>query len=339
MKSPRGLSLIFFTVILTGATVCLSGTDPAPQNTPSPEAIYPEGLISIPDNDLFSKYVFVVGKKRRTLWVYERVGDQLKIVESFATDIGKNDGEKTKANDHKTPTGIYFLQKKMSQPDIPFQLYGNLAFTTDYPNIFDKREAKTGSGIWLHAIPDSVPLTRGSRGCVVVRNEVIKKLQDYVKLGQTPLVIYNDINFVTFEKHSELKRKYLAFFEGWRMSWQDQDVDSYIRFYDETFRNDQMNYKQWYNHKKKLKGLYKTINVDLSTPLIIQNKDQVVIRTMQKYASDLHKDYGQKTIHARESVNDGPFGFKIIREDWRETPSPIQNAEVKVPATTSDKKD
>jgi murein L,D-transpeptidase YafK len=314
---------------LLSAATSYSGTaktvlprDPAAQNPPE-KANYPEGLISIPDNDHFSKYVFVVGKKERTLWVIERNGEELKILESFATDMGKNDGEKTKANDFRTPTGIYFLQKRMTQPEIPFSLYGNLAFSTDYPNIFDKREAKTGYGIWLHAVPDSIPLTRGSRGCVVVRNAVIQKLQDYVKLGQTPLVIFNEVNFVTYERHLELRKKYRDFFEGWRKSWQTQDVDSYIRFYDESFKNDQMDYKKWYTHKRRLKALYKTIKVDLSVPLIIQNKDQVVIRTLQTYASDLHQDFGEKTLHARETAGDGMFGFKIIREDWRQLPSPL----------------
>ena len=321
-------SAVFWTVAASFAILCAipsnsysetTNVDPVPQKTPEP-ASYPEGLISIPDNDHFSKFVFVVGKKERTLWVIERIGDELKIVESFATDMGKNDGEKTKANDFRTPTGIYFLQKRMTQPEIPFSLYGNLAFATDYPNIFDKREAKTGSGIWLHAVPDSVALTRGSRGCVVVRNQVIQKLQNYVKLGQTPLVIFNEVHFVTYEKHLELRKKYRDFFEGWRKTWEEQDVDSYIRFYDASFKNDLMDYRKWYKHKKRLKTLYKSIKVELSTPLIIQNKDQVVIRTLQKYASDLHKDFGEKTIHARESANDGMFGFKIIREDWQELP-------------------
>lgn len=313
-KALCSLSLVL--IVAFGQIAHSETNDPLPQKTPEPET-YPEGLISIPDNDHFSKYVFVVGKKERTLWVYERIGDQLKIIENFSTDMGKSDGEKTKANDHKTPTGIYFLQKKMTQPEIPFSTYGKLAFTTDYPNIFDKREAKTGSGIWLHAVPDSVPLTRGSRGCVVVRNNVIQKLQEYVKLGQTPLVIFNEVHFVTYEKHIELQKKFRDFFEGWRKTWEQQNVDSYIRFYDASFRNDKMNYSKWYQHKKRLKSLYKTIEVQLSIPLIIQNKDQVVIRTVQKYKSDLHADFGEKTIHARESPNDGPFGFKIIREDWK----------------------
>jgi murein L,D-transpeptidase YafK len=280
------------------------------------ERTYPAGIISIPEDDYYSKYIFVVGKKERTLWVYERDGKLLKLVEKFDTDIGKNHGDKTKENDHKTPEGIYFLLKKLTQPEIPFSLYGSMAFTTDYPNIFDKRDYKTGSGIWLHAIPDSIPLTRGSRGCVVVRNDVIKKLSDYIKLQQTPIVIFDEVKFLTLSEYQATQKKHLEFFESWRNTWQEQDVDSYIKFYDSTFRNANMNYQQWYRHKKNLKNTYKYIKVELGSPLIIQNKDQVVMRTLQRYESDQHQDFGEKTIHARHSPDDGLFGFKIIREDW-----------------------
>lgn len=295
-----------------------------PETPPSGDsaAIYPEGLISIPEDEHFSKYIFVVGKKERTLWVYERQGEKLKVVEKFETDIGKNHGEKTKANDYKTPTGIYFLQKNMTQPEIPFNLYGSQAFTTDYPNIFDQREAKTGSGIWLHAVPDTTLLTRGSRGCVVVRNDVIKKLAPYVKLKQTPLVIYNEVNFLTFEQHLAVKKKYLEFFEKWRSSWESQDIDSYIRFYDKTFQNDKMNFNRWYKHKKRMRALYSDIKVKLSVPLIISNKDQVVMRTLQNYKSNLHEDSGEKTLHCQASPQDGVYGFKIVREDWADLGKP-----------------
>jgi murein L,D-transpeptidase YafK len=288
----------------------------APAAKDSSPAVYPEGLISFPDDERFAKYFFVVGKKERTLWVLERAGEKLKILEAVETDIGKNEGEKTKANDHKTPTGIYFLQKHLVSPEIPFQLYGSQAFTTDYPNIFDQRDAKTGSGIWLHAVPDTVPLTRGSRGCVVVRDAVINKLSKYVMLGQTPLVIFNEVKFLTFEEHQLIQKKFLDFFDKWRETWANQDVDSYMRFYDSSFRNDRMDYRKWYRHKKKMKNLYSSIQVELSPPLIISNKDQVVLRTLQHYKSNLHEDFGEKTIHARGTPDDGLFGFKIIREDW-----------------------
>lgn len=281
------------------------------------EKKYPTGLIALSSEPQFASYSFVVDKSKRTLSVYEWKDNDLRLIEEYPTDIGKKNGDKRKENDHKTPVGIYFLQREITQPEIPFSIYGNLAFTTDYPNIFDKRDFKTGSGIWLHAVPDSVPLTRGSRGCVVVRNDVIKKLKNYVRLEQTPILIFDEVKYSTPEEYQAQKQKYLQDFENWRLAWEQQDVDTYIKYYDSTFRNDNMNFKQWYRHKKRLKSLYSYIKVQLSPPLILQNKDQVVIRTVQRYESNLHKDYGIKTIHARLSPE---VGFQIIREDWKPLP-------------------
>ncbi|NBW99778.1 hypothetical protein EBR03_09440, partial [bacterium] len=122
---------------------------------------FPSGLISLSQDPALSTTAIVVDKATRTLKVYEVNGSQPKKVVEHPTDIGKKSGDKQRENDHRTPVGIYFLLERKTQPEIPFDLYGNLAFTTDYPNIFDRRLDKTGSGIWLHAVPDSVPLTRG----------------------------------------------------------------------------------------------------------------------------------------------------------------------------------
>lgn len=321
----KSLNISILTVMLAGAPI-------AHGQTSSPNKTYPAGLIALSPETPFSSYSFVVDKSKRTLSVYEWKNNDLNLISEFPADIGKKEGPKMKRDDHKTPVGIYFLQQEKTQPEIPFDLYGNLAFTTDYPNIFDQRDAKTGSGIWLHAVPDSVPLTRGSRGCVVVRNDVIKSLKSIVKLQQTPILIYDEIKYLNAQEHNEQKQRFLKEFESWRNAWQTQDVDTYIKYYDQTFKNDQMNYTQWYRHKKKLKETYSYIKVELSPPLILQNKDQVVIRTIQRYESNLHKDYGEKTIHARYSPE---VGFQIIREDWKPLLDPVAATPVK-PTTASE---
>ncbi len=62
------------------------------------------------------------------------------IKEQYAIDIGKNNGDKKKRDDHRTPEGIYILLEKKTPPEIPFDTYGSMAFTTNYPNYFDKYE-------------------------------------------------------------------------------------------------------------------------------------------------------------------------------------------------------
>ena len=307
--------LIVFLGLFTGYGVHSQTSAPSDTEPPIPSpASYPAPLVSVPNDPHFSSYVFLVDKTERTLKVYKATEADLDLIETYPTDIGKSSGDKLKANDLRTPVGIYFLQAKKTQPEIPFKLYGSLAFTTDYPNIFDKRDAKGGGGIWLHAVPDDVPLNRGSHGCVVVRNDVIRHLLQYIKLEQTPLVIADKVEYLTREKYFEQKKTYLADFEKWRVAWESSDVDTYMQFYDPTFRNAQMNFDQWRAHKTRLKGLYSYIKVALSPPLIIHNRQQVVVRTMQDYVSDQHQDSGEKTIHAHYSAD---TGFKIIREDWR----------------------
>lgn len=320
---------------LTVVSTYLTSHAETPSVAPAEEKKYPAGLIALSNEPHFASYSFVVDKSKRTLSVYEWKNEDLNMIAEYPADIGKKSGDKTKENDHKTPVGIYFLEKELTQPEIPFNLYGNLAFTTDYPNIFDKRNAKTGHGIWLHAVPDTIPLTRGSRGCVVVRNDVVKILKQYVRLEQTPILIFDEVKYMTSDQYQTQKKKFLQDFENWRLAWEHQDVDTYMKYYDSTFKNDEMNYKQWYRHKKRLKSLYSYIKVQLSPPLILQNKDQVVIRTVQRYESNLHKDYGIKTIHARLSPE---VGFQIIREDWKPLSDPLAIHTVEEKAATLEAK-
>jgi murein L,D-transpeptidase YafK len=296
---------------------------------PSSFADLPSQIIQISNDPELAKSVILVDKTTRLLqiWQNEAVTPnnsqnsdpkslpiaQLKNKIEYLADIGKRKGPKTKENDHRTPVGIYFLLERKTQPEIPFDLYGSLAFTSDYPNVFDKREAKSGHGIWLHAIPDSVALTRGSRGCVVVRDSAIKEIESYIQLKETPIVIQEKVEFIKQDDHLKLQQKLLGHIESWRKSWESENVDEYLKYYDETFKNSNMNFKQWSAHKRKLKGTYNFIKVQLGSPMILMSNGQIVIRAVQNYESDLHQDKGIKTIHGFFSETNG---FKIVREDW-----------------------
>ncbi|KYG62679.1 hypothetical protein AZI87_15435 [Bdellovibrio bacteriovorus] len=300
-----GCALSFLSLpVMAGQSVA-----PSSQNEAD---LFPASLLQISETEAFSRYVFLVDKEKRKLSVFERNGAEIKKVEEFPADIGKMGGNKTKRDDHKTPEGIYFLEQRLTQPQIPFSLYGGLAFTTNYPNLFDQRQKKTGSGIWLHAIPDSVPLTRGSRGCVVVRNEVIKKLADYVKLRETPILIFDHVNYLTKGEHEKRRTELSAFVEEWRKSWENQDIEKYMSFYDQDFKAPGFNFNTWKNHKANLKSKYEYIKVHLSQPYIVQHNDQLLVKTLQRYESDKHVDYGVKTIYALKSGD----SYKIIREEW-----------------------
>lgn len=291
----------------------------------------PSSLVQITPQPLYySPYAFVVDKKARTLTVWHQDGGILSAVASFPADMGRNMGDKKSTGDHKTPNGIYFLQQRLEGPSLDFNLYGKLAFTTDYPNFFDRIDKKTGSGIWLHAVPDSVALTRGSRGCVVVRNEVIGNLAQYVKLGKTPIIIQDEVELLDSTKAKEASQKLSNLVEQWRTAWETKSIDSYINFYGSGFSAMRMNRDQWKTYKTNLNSQYKTLQVRLSRPVIYAYKDRAVVRFLQSYTSDQHSDFGEKTLFLAREGSD----FKIIGEEWQSDNSQLAQEEFNAQTTS-----
>lgn len=272
----------------------------------------------------YSPYAFVVDKKSRELTVWTQDAGGYRVVEKFPADLGKKDGDKRSSGDHKTPEGVYFLLEQLQGPGLDFSLYGNRAFTTNYPNFFDRRDGKTGDGIWLHAIPDSTPLTRGSRGCVVVRNEVIDKLQAYVRLQKTPILIEPNLQLVDFTSLRAEENMLASTLENWRVSWENKNIDSYISFYSAEFRSQNMSKEQWKRYKGGLNSKYQKITVRLSRPVLLRSRDRIIARFIQHYSSDQHADIGEKTVYLKKEAD----GFKIVGEEWAEDKSQLASDEL-----------
>jgi len=259
--------------------------------------------------------IFYVDKATREVRVYEpQPHGEPKLVLVKSADIGKNQGDKQRENDHRTPEGIYILQKKLRPPEIPFDLYGSLALTSDYPNHFDRFLGKTGYGIWLHAVPDSIPLTRGSRGCVVVNNESIKELESFVELGKSPMIIVPEGQYVNPDQVKSRQQELLAAFDHWRKIWEAQELDAYLNFYHEQFEGSGMNKKAWAKHKAKIKKTYTNIKIELEPLLVLQFGNQIVARFKQRYRADQYQDYGKKTLYAFYQTGKP---LQILREDWK----------------------
>lgn len=271
-------------------------------------------VLQISDDPLLNSTILVADKATRQLFVFDPSKNLLNP-EKYEIDIGKNGGNKTKRNDKKTPEGIYALEKKMIPPEIPYELYGSMAFTTNYPNVFDKTENKTGDGIWLHSVPDTVPLDRGSRGCVVVRNDNIKKLDQQIKLDKSYLIINDKIAFVDQKTHEDKKQFVLKWFNQWKTLWQTQDIDTYIGLYSDLFTSPPgFNKKSWEAHKKRLKAKYTNVQIEIGNAHIFNQKNQYILRFIQKYQSDQYQDRGLKTLYLVDEKQNGEL--KVLREEW-----------------------
>ncbi|MFC2172624.1 ankyrin repeat domain-containing protein [Acidobacteriota bacterium] len=101
----------------------------------------------------------------------------------------------------------------------------------------------------------------------------------------------------------------------WRQAWEDKTVETYMSFYSLDFRTESMNHIAW---RAKKVGIFQNreISVDISEPEITIQDNRATAKFKQLYRSDLHSDYGEKTLVLIRS--DGPW--KIISEEWKSLP-------------------
>ncbi len=315
------LCLIFCMASLGG--VQFSAADESTQTETTPLKV-PAALVHFFTSQYYPPYVLLVDKKARELTVWEMQNEKLKKVATYPADLGKNDGEKRANGDKKTPSGIYFLEKRLEGNGLDHKLYGDRAFTTNYPNYFDRLEGKGGSGIWFHAVPDTVPLTRGSRGCVVVRNEVIKEVTQYIKLLKTPIIIQDETELANPDDMKKLSEATTKMIEQWRTAWETKNIDDYIGFYDQDFTSNSMDVKKWKTFKTALNKTYKEIKVNFSKPMIFAYKNYAIARFLQAYRSDQHEDFGEKLVYLKKHGDT----YKILGEEWTNEPDEVAKTEV-----------
>ena len=175
--------------VVRALALTLLAIAPASRPAQAQEGFLPDCLLGLGGGA--HAHALVVDKETEKLFLYEGDGERPpRLVRVWNATTGKSGGDKIASGDHKTPEGIYFFTKILEDRQLPAE-YGVRALVTDYPNRFDLRKGKTGTGIWLHATDEVLrPFTpMRTRGCVVVTNHDILEISRYVRLGETPIVI------------------------------------------------------------------------------------------------------------------------------------------------------
>ncbi len=180
------------------------------------------------------KNIVLVSLEESRLYLFERnsKGKMERVADYYVT-MGRKGSGKQKEGDMRTPVGVYHIVDLLPDSSLP-DLYGVGALPLNYPNDWDKKHGKTGSGIWLHGVPSDtyIRAPRASRGCVVLNNTAMKRLlADYQLPYSTPVLIVD-------RKHTnsgfvESKQKLLQDVKGWLadnqylVNWQDVSVYRY----------------------------------------------------------------------------------------------------------------
>jgi murein L,D-transpeptidase YafK len=234
------------------------------------------------------KYALVVDTSRSTLYVYENVRGEPRYVTDFYVTIGKLGTEKVSTGDQRTPIGVYFVRANLPKNQLA-DMYGSGAFPLSYPNEWDRKNGRTGSGIWLHGTPSDTYSRppRASNGCVVLNNDDLNKLAPYLQVGITPVIITNKMAWSDAQDQAD-RTALLHEIELWRKDWASMDTNAYLKHYAHNFTSDSSGYDAWVKQKQSVNAGKSWIKVSLGDVSLFNYPElpgMVVVNFDQDYSS------------------------------------------------------
>jgi murein L,D-transpeptidase YafK len=242
------------------------------------------------------RHALVVDTARSTLYVFENRNGEARYVTDYYISIGKNGIDKYREGDNKTPLGIYHVTGRLSREKLNStygklaEQYGVGALPISYPNEWDRREGRNGSGIWLHGVPfDTYSRPpRASNGCVALTNEDFTTISRDIQIGLTSVIIANGVDWVAPGANKAMRQELMQRVENWRRDWENRDTEQYLAHYAAHFSTGKMGLAQWSKQKHKVNAgkTWIRLNLDKVSIFLYPGRDDLAVVTFdQDYAS------------------------------------------------------
>jgi murein L,D-transpeptidase YafK len=235
------------------------------------------------------------------LHIFERnnIG-QFDLLKTIDVSIGKEGFDKSVEGDNKTPVGVYRIVSYLTQTQLD-DFYGHGAYPINYPNAWDRLHNKTGYGIWLHGEPvgtfDKTRPFLDSNGCVVMSNNEIDQLSEYLDVGYTYVVSTPKMKMVSAEEVKIIRDEIYERMHGWEKAWESKNSNNYLSYYSQSFNNIKQDWAEWARYKKRVNGSKSFINIGFSDVGIYEypnQADMYWVEFYQSYRSSNYKSEGWK---------------------------------------------
>lgn len=248
--------------------------------------LVPRYLLQLPQ---YEKFALVLDSTKSTLFVFENTGTTATYVADYYVTIGKNGLEKFREGDKRTPIGVYNVVSQLPKDRLS-DFYGTGAYPISYPNEWDRIRGRDGHGIWLHGTPRDTYSRppRASDGCIVLNNEDLETLSRKLKIGSTPIIIADAIEWVKPDEVASLREDLAVAIESWRHDWESRDTDAYLSHYSKQYSSNGLNFSQWAAQKRQINAAKNWIKVQVTdmSLLLYPGKQQMAVATFaQDYAS------------------------------------------------------
>lgn len=275
-----------------------------PSNTNA--QIIPNSLVSF---NLPNSHVILVDKTHKELKIY-KFEKEWSLVKTYECTTGKRAGNKTREGDLRTPRGVYFPTKFFNAKYLA-EIYGAGALALNYPNQLDKVQGKNGTGIWIHGTDKELP--EPTRGCVSVSNKDWLEISNYIKIGETPVIIEKTIDYSSKDAVKKTEKEALIFLENWRQSWEEKDLSRFFANYSSEFEVRGQHIVAWKKRHQLAKMMHKKVSIKIEDSKILEADDIFYVVAEATYNSSLENFVAEIELFL-EKDNDG--SFKILTENF-----------------------
>jgi len=164
----------------------------------TPSGMLPRNLMVMPAAAEKNVPVLLADAERSRIYVFASKDGVPTLIDEFYTSIGALGFDKAEEGDRKTPLGVYRIRYEIRDPRKDGFL-GKMAMTLDYPNAYDNMKGRTGSGIWIHGVPDFLHVRppKSSDGCLAVSNRDLQRLRGYVRYQESQIVVVPKVEWIT----------------------------------------------------------------------------------------------------------------------------------------------
>lgn len=198
-----------------------------------PEGAVPAQFLQLSPKN---KHAIAIDASRARLYLFENGPQGAKLIGDYYISVGKSGIEKSVEGDARTPLGVYYVTSNLDPKSLK-DFYGAGALPINYPNPYDARRGRTGSGIWLHGTPPNQfsRSPKASDGCVVLANPDLLRIIRTVEVRTTPVVIASSLRWVAPAAVQPESRRFAEVLQAWRTAKAGGDVERLLSFYTPDF--------------------------------------------------------------------------------------------------------